>query len=48
MGVGSVTAPPADDGATEVNIPIGFRFGNILHHYIYVRLILNKTNIIQK
>ena len=36
MGEGSVTSPEADDGSTEVIMSAGFRFGNSLHHNIYV------------
>ena len=36
LGDGAVSVPAADDGATEVSIPPGFRFGEAIHHTLYV------------
>ena len=48
MGEGSVTVPVADDGATEVTIPIGFRFGDSIHHDIYVSSIYKLCGLMTK
>ena len=46
MGEGSVTVPVADNGATEVTAPFGFRFGDSIHHYIYVSRIYTLCGLI--